>query len=86
MTIEKIVDYVLHTPHNTNKAILVAMLESLIRENGGNNCEGCDHPDCPNNPNLPKDKLFDGGSVLYSGGDLNLDGIIDLIYDGGMEA
>ena len=35
MTIEKIVDYVLHTPHNTNKAILIAMLEDLIRTSGG---------------------------------------------------
>lgn len=29
MTIEKIVDYVLHTPHNTNKAILISMLKEL---------------------------------------------------------
>lgn len=35
MTIERIVDYVLHTPHNTNKAILIAMLEQLIKDNGG---------------------------------------------------
>ena len=35
MTIEKIVRYVLHTPHNTNKAILIAMLEELIKTNGG---------------------------------------------------
>lgn len=46
MTIEKIVDYVLHTPHNTNKAILIAMLEDLIRTNGGN-------PD--------RDFIYDGG-------------------------
>lgn len=84
MTIEKIVDYVLHTPHNTNKAILIAMLESLVKSSGGD-CEGCDHPDCPNNPNLPKERVLDGGDAIYSGGDLNKDGIIDLIYDGGME-
>lgn len=35
MTIEKIVDYVLHTPLNTNKAILIAMLKELIATNGG---------------------------------------------------
>ena len=35
MTIQRIVYYVLHTPHNTNKAILIAMLEDLIRSNGG---------------------------------------------------
>jgi hypothetical protein len=27
MTIEKIIKYILHTPHNTNKAILREMLE-----------------------------------------------------------
>ena len=86
MTIEKIVDYVLHTPHNTNKAILIAMLESLVSENGGNNCEGCDHPDCPNNPNNPKERILDGGDVHYTGGDIDKDGVIDIIYDGGVEA
>ena len=35
MTIETIVHYVFHTPHNTNRAILVEMLEELLRENGG---------------------------------------------------
>lgn len=84
MTIERIVHYVLYTPHNTNKAILTAMLEELIRANG-NNCGGCDHPDCPNNPNNPKNIVYDGGNEYYSGGDLNQDGIIDIIYDGGME-
>lgn len=89
MTIEKIVDYVLHTPHNTNKAILIGMLKSLIKANGGSDCEGCDHPDCPNRPDVPsepKELIYDGGSVLYSGGDLNQDGIADFIYDGGVEA
>ena len=91
MTIEKIVDYVLHTPHNTNKAILISMLKSLIRANNGN-CEGCDRPDCPNKPNVPdvpvepKELKYDGGDESYSGGDFNQDGITELIYDGGMEA
>ena len=35
MAIERIVDYVLHTPHSTNKAILIAMLKQLIKDNGG---------------------------------------------------
>lgn len=35
MTIEKIVEYVLHTPHNTNKAILIEMLKRLIIHYGG---------------------------------------------------
>ena len=85
MTIEKIVDYVLHTPHNTNKAILIAMLESLVKSSGGD-CEGCDHPDCPNRPEVPKELLFDGGDESYSGGDLDQDNVVELIYDGGMEA
>ena len=85
MTIEKIVDYVLHTPHNTNKAILIAMLESLVKSSGGD-CEGCDHPDCPNRPEVPKELFFDGGDESYSGGDLDQDNVVELIYDGGMEA
>jgi hypothetical protein len=85
MTIEKIVEYVLHTPHNTNKAILRAMLRDLIISNGG--CGGCDHPDCPNNPGgKPQEQTYDGGNERYSGGDINQDGVADLIYDGGMEA
>ena len=35
MTIEKIVEYVYHTPYNTNKAILIEMLEQLIISHGG---------------------------------------------------
>lgn len=30
MTIDKVMDYILHTPLNTNKAILRQMLEELI--------------------------------------------------------
>lgn len=82
MTIERIVQYVLHTPHNTNKAILRAMLEELIRTNGGG---GCDHPDCPNNPDNQKEVAYDGGNESFSGGDINQDGIVDVIYDGGIE-
>lgn len=32
MTIEKIVDYVMRTPHNTNPAILIGMLQTLLKE------------------------------------------------------
>ena len=79
MTIERIVHYVLHTPHNTNKAILISMLKELIRTN-------CDCSDCPNNPDNKEEIAYDGGNESFSGGDINQDGINDLIYDGGMEA
>ena len=74
MTIEKIVNYVLHTPHNTNKAILIAMLEDLIKTSGG-----------IIEPDKPIEKFYDGGNESNSGGDINTDGVIDLIYDSGME-
>ena len=58
MTIEKIVEYVLHTPLNTNKAILIAMLEQLIVDHNGSLAPGePDHPDYP-----------DSDSVIYDGG------------------
>lgn len=70
MTIQKIVHYVLHTPHNTNKAILIAMLEELIRTNGGTvNPEPGDD-----------DFIYDGGVETEGsspGG--------DYVYDGGIE-
>lgn len=50
MTIEKIVDYVLHTPHNTNKAILIDMLEELIRTTGGTV------------PDSGEEVIYDGGT------------------------
>lgn len=37
MTIEEIVNYVLTTPHNTNKVILIQMLQQLINENTSGN-------------------------------------------------
>lgn len=69
MTIERVVQYVLHTPHNTNKAILIAMLEELIRTNGGTVPDPGDD-----------DFIYDGGvenEGSSPGG--------DYIYDGGME-
>lgn len=69
MTIERIVRYVLHTPHNTNKAILIAMLEELIRTNGGTV-----------NPDPGEVFIYDGGvenEGSSPGG--------NYVYDGGME-
>lgn len=54
MTIEKIVWYVQHTPHNTNRAVLEQMLKDLILSHGG-------HLD-PDGPDVPgKDVIYDGG-------------------------
>ena len=61
MTIEKIVDYVLHTPHNTNKAILIAMLEELA---GGK--VDPDTPDVPVEPDEPDEP--GSGDIIYDGG------------------
>jgi hypothetical protein len=51
MTIEKIVWYVQHTPHNTNRVVLEQMLKDLILSHGGT--LGPDVPD--------KDVIYDGG-------------------------
>lgn len=32
MTIEQIVDYVMKTPHNTNPAILIGLLEEFLKD------------------------------------------------------
>ena len=56
MTIKKVIEYVLHTPHNTNYAILYSMLEQLILDYGGN-LEG--NPESPDEPG--KDIIYDGG-------------------------
>ena len=55
MTIENIIKYVLHTPYNTNRAILTSMLKEMILYYGGNP----DKPDGPDEPN--KDVNYDGG-------------------------
>lgn len=70
MTIERVVRYVLHTPHNTNKAILIAMLEDLIRTNGGTV-----------NPDPGEDDFIYDGGVEVEGGSSGG----DYIYDGGVE-
>lgn len=54
MTIEKIVEYVLHTPHNTNKAILIDMLKRLITYYGGSIPGG-------DSPEGDREVIYDGG-------------------------
>lgn len=51
MTIDRVVNYVLHTPFNTNKKILIEMLEQLIADNGSS-----EEPDTPSG-----DIIYDGG-------------------------
>lgn len=53
MTIEKVIEYVLTTPYNTNRAILYAMLQELITENGGG-------PDIPGEDVII---IYDGGLI-----------------------
>ena len=57
MTIERIVNYVMHTPHNTNRAVLIQMLKDLIRSY---------NPDIPDEPDEPgeeeKEIIYDGGT------------------------
>lgn len=57
MTIEKVIKYILHTPYNTNCAILTSILKQLIVSYGGN-------PDGPvgPGPDTPdKDVIYYGG-------------------------
>lgn len=54
MTIDEIVEYVLKTPLNTNRAILTAMLEEL-QAGGG-------EPGEPDTPDVPT------GPIIYEGG------------------
>ena len=56
MTIDKIIQYVLHTPFNTNRAILTSMLEQLILDHGGSLNGSGSTPDDSN-----KDIIYDGG-------------------------
>ena len=57
MTIQQIIDYIFFTPFNTNKAILIEMLENLIVDHGGS-LDG-DQPDIPGGG---------GDNVIYDGG------------------
>ena len=59
MTIKEIMEYVLHTPHNTNPAILIEMLKRLIIENGGIDPDSPNVPDIPDAPGI--DIIYDGG-------------------------
>lgn len=51
MTIKEVIKYVMHTPYNTNKAVLEQMLKDLIIEHGGTIT-----PDTDND-----DVIYDGG-------------------------
>ena len=55
MTIDRIVKYVKHTPHNTNEVILIEMLKRLIVSHGGS----LDGPDTPDQP--AEHIIYDGG-------------------------
>ena len=55
MTIENTIRYILHTPYNTNRAILTSMLREMILYYGGNP----DEPGSSDGPN--KDIIYDGG-------------------------
>lgn len=68
MTIEKIVNYVLHTPHNTNKAILIAMLRDLIKSNGGNIDPGPGGDDFIYDGGIEEEGGSPGGDYVYDGG------------------
>ena len=35
VTAEKIIEYVLHTPHNSNRMVLKSLLEGYLEDNGG---------------------------------------------------
>lgn len=58
MTKEKIIEYVLTTPHNPNRAVLSDMLETYLADNGGG---GGDTPGPEPDPD--KDYIYDGGGV-----------------------
>lgn len=58
MTKEEIIEYVLTTPHNPNRAVLSDMLETYLTDNGGG---GGDTPGPEPDPN--KDYIYDGGGV-----------------------
>lgn len=53
MTIDKVVKYVTYTPYNTNKNILIPMLQQLILDHGGS-LDG-------DTPDVPEDVIYDGG-------------------------
>ena len=53
MTIDKVIQYIFHTPENINKAILIQLLEQLIISHGGH----LDDPDIPDDEHI----VYDGG-------------------------
>lgn len=55
MNIKSIINYVTHTPHNTNEAVLTQLLKQLIITYGGNVDENGDPEEKPN------EIVYDGG-------------------------
>lgn len=53
MTIDKVIQYIFHTPENINRAILIQLLEQLIVSHGGT----LDGPDAPEYDHI----IYDGG-------------------------
>ena len=53
MSIDDIIKYVMYTPNNPNKKVLRDMLETLVKENGG------EQP--PSDPD--QEIIYDGGGV-----------------------
>ena len=53
MTIDKVIEYIFHTPENINKAILIQMMKQLIVSHGGT----LDGPDAPDDKHV----IYDGG-------------------------
>lgn len=62
MTIERIVDYVMHTPHNTNRAVLIQMLKDLIQSQGS---------DVPGGPGSGGEGGGETQEIIYDGGTEN---------------
>ena len=58
MTKEKIIEYVLTTPHNPNRAVLNDMLETYLADNGGGG-----GGDTPTPPDPEGTVIYDGGGV-----------------------
>lgn len=58
MTIEKAIQYILYTPHNTNRSILTSILRDMISDYGGD-------PDNFGGTDVPKDDIiYDGGMEI----------------------
>lgn len=54
MTVDEVLDYVMHTPHNTNRQVLEYMLNRLIADNSGGSA----------GPDVGPDEAY----IIYDGG------------------